>query len=73
MGLCRKHPHSSVETARKCWSKTLGKRADKFLRGVQPLMYTQVKHNPPKLIMLGNIEVYYFYNGVPKTNVNTTK
>lgn len=34
---------------------------------MQNLGYKQVKCNPPELVKLGNVEVYYFYKGAPKT------
>lgn len=68
MGLCRKHPHSSDETARKCYEKYVSKRSDRFLSklAMESNVYVQVKCDPPEEVKLPNVTVYYFYKGVPK-------
>lgn len=72
---CQRHPHSSDETAKVCWEKWLGRKADRKLKGLTMsyVGYKQVKCVPPEVVKLGNVEVLYFYKGVPKTYGDTTK
>lgn len=68
MGLCKKHPHSSDETARKCYEKLIAKQANRKLANVamEPNVYVQVKCDPPEPVKLANVTVYYFFKGVEK-------
>jgi hypothetical protein len=67
---CQKHNHSSPETAIACRAKSMQISADrKILRsGALYNMsgYRLITHNPPKLVLAGNIEVWYFYSGESK-------
>jgi len=61
---CTKHPHSSEESAKKCFNKTAGRRADRKLKNIVYMpKIKQIKCSPPELVKLGNVEVYYFYKG----------
>lgn len=62
--LCRKHPHSSPETAAKCFSKEASRKSAKLAsRGGQISKYRQVKHDPPAVQHLqGGVIVYVFFS-----------
>lgn len=67
---CHRHPHSTEETARKCWEKYMAKRVNSKLRYVDLSLssYKQVTNNPPIEIKVGNISVYYFYSAIKLFN-----
>jgi hypothetical protein len=67
---CMAHLHSSPETARACMAKRLQKSADrKILRSgalYNSRGYRQLYHNPPIKVLVGNVEVWYFYTAEAK-------
>ena len=73
MTLCTRHPHSSEQSARKCYAKRIAIRLDKRLGKFlpQPTRYAQVRCNPPEVLDLHGIVVYLFYKGTPRQDLYT--
>lgn len=68
MKTCVKHTHSTPETARRCYEKTLGKIVERKHRtyGTSIPQYDLVEYKPPLEVELKNVTVYYFYRGEPR-------
>jgi len=61
MRVCTKHPHSSEKTARKCYEKTMGKRADRRFRSEPvPMKIEMQYHRPVREALRGGILVFVF-------------
>lgn len=64
---CTIHPHSSIQSAEKCYSVRIAKKADSKIEksGVaqRKMCYIQTKYSPPKLTNVNGIEIYTFYKG----------
>lgn len=64
--ICRKHPHSSESSARRCAEQAAGHRADKWLKMVmfgEPYKYRQKKHSPPTRITVNTVTYFVFFSG----------
>jgi hypothetical protein len=65
MKKCEKHPHSSEASARKCYVKSMQKRAEMKGRGFNPDPYRGfVRHHPPRELELQGIKLYIFSEGL---------
>lgn len=68
--VCNIHPHSSEQTARRCYEQTMEKRLDRryLLLGYYPTIprYGQVRHDPPVEQAVGAVTLTVFYSAVPK-------
>lgn len=65
---CKKHRHSSPESAAKCYAKRIGKRADERIKAsgaLRPTRYWLVWNEPPREVIGDVCSVFYFYEGVP--------
>lgn len=69
MQTCKKHPHSSPETARKCYEQAMRKSVDRKMKHYgtpQMSSYEQVKFDPPQVIVYPIGTVYAFFGAVKK-------
>jgi hypothetical protein len=71
MQRCTRHRHSSQETARRCWEKQLGQRADRRMRvlaevfrsGLTEGRREQDAYAPPLAETRGGLTLWWFFRG----------
>lgn len=64
MTTCTLHRHSSAESARACYERRLGKRADRRIKGRSAVLNNveMVHHVPPRMAVLaGCIQMIVFW------------
>lgn len=61
MRVCTNHPHSGEKTARRCYEKTMRKRADRRLRGEPvPMRVVMAHHRPCRVVSREGVVLFVF-------------